>query len=472
MSEASIVGPGNVAPGVVHVIGAGLAGLAAAVRLVEAGRRVAIYDQAPQAGGRCRSFHDATLGRSIDNGSHMVLSGNRSLLDYARRIGGDDALEELRPAVFPFLDLRDGTAWTLRPGGLWLFDPARRVPGSRPWDYLAALRCLTARRERTVADCLSPAGTLFEPLWRPLAVSALNGPVERVSARLFGAVLRETLLRGEAACRPVLAPRGLSAAFVDPALTRLRAGGAALHLGARVDGLTFEDERLTGFSVGGSTVTLGPLDSIILAVPAWVAERLVPGLTVPPPGPAIVNLHVRLDAPVRLPGGLPFVGLVGGTAEWLFARDDLLSVTVSDADALADLPAGEIAARLWAEIAPHLGSTPRLGGPIPPFRVVKERRATPDQSPESVARRPAHRTRWNNLMLAGDWTETGLPATLEAAVRSGIRAAEGGVSNGNNPIRRSRVFPAFTSFRHRPIWTDGGAVSARRGPEGQSKKRG
>ncbi|ALG71513.1 phytoene dehydrogenase [Azospirillum thiophilum] len=457
----------------VHIVGAGLAGLAAAVRLVEGGRRVVVHEQAPQAGGRCRSFHDATLGRSIDNGSHMVLSGNRALLDYARRIGGGDALEELRPAAFPFLDLRDDRSWILRPGGFWLFDQARRVPGSRPRDYLAALRVLTAGGDETVADCLPPGNALYEPLWRPLAVSALNGPVNRVSARLFGAVLRETLLRGEAACRPVLAPRGLSAAFVDPALARLEAAGAALHLGSRIDGLRFDGDRVASLSVAGAEVMLGPADGVLLATPAWVAERLVPCLTVPPPGPAIVNLHVRLDEPVRLPGGLPFLGLVGGTAEWLFARDDLLSVTVSDADALAGLPAEEIAARLWAEIAPHLNAEAgRLGEPSRPFRVVKERRATPDQSPDSVARRPGTRTRWRNLLLAGDWTETGLPATLEAAVRSGNRAAEAALSNGNNPIRRFNPFPAFTSFGLRPIWTDGGAVSARRGPEGQSKKRG
>ncbi|WP_042695837.1 hydroxysqualene dehydroxylase HpnE, partial [Azospirillum sp. B506] len=415
-------------PGIVHIVGAGLAGLAAAVRLAETGRRVVVYDQAPQAGGRCRSFHDATLGRSIDNGNHMVLSGNRALLDYARRTGGLDALEEMRSAAFPFLDLRDGAVWTLCPGGLWLFDPARRVPGSRAIDYLAALRCLTAGRHHSVADRLSRDGVLFERLWRPLAVSALNGPVERVSARLFGAVLRETLLRGEAACRPILAPRGLSAAFVDPALAWLRTAGAELHLGARIDGLNFADGRVAGFSAGGSAVSLGAADSVILAAPAWVAERLLPGLTVPPPGPAIVNLHFRLDVAARLPGGLPFLGLVGGTAEWLFARDDLLSVTVSDADALAHLSAEEIAGRIWAEIGPHLTPAARLGGRIPPVRVVKERRATPNQSPESVARRPGPCTRWSNLILAGDWTETGLPATLEAAIRSGNRAAEATLS--------------------------------------------
>ncbi|PWC32409.1 hydroxysqualene dehydroxylase HpnE [Azospirillum sp. TSO35-2] len=452
----------------VHVVGAGLAGLAASVRLVEAGRRVVLYEQAPQAGGRCRSFPDATLGRSVDNGSHMVLSGNRALLDYARRIGAGDALMELRSAAFPFLDLRDGAEWTLRPGGLWLFDPARRVPGSSPRDYLAALRTLTAGRGASVADRLPPGGPLFDRLWRPLAVSAMNGPVERVSARLFGAVLRETLLRGEAACRPVLTPHGLSAAFVDPALERLRAAGATLSLGSRVDGLRFDGDRVSELSVGGVAVALGPADSVLLAAPAWVAERLVPDLVVPPPGPAIVNVHFRLDEPVRLPGGLPFLGLAGGTAEWLFARDGLLSVTVSDADALAAMPAEAVAARLWPEVARAL----RLDGPIRPYRVVKERRATPDQSPDSVARRPGTRTRWRNLLLAGDWTETGLPATLEAAVRSGNRAADAALSNGNNPIRRFAPFPVFTMFRRRPIWTDGGAVLARPGPEGQSKKRG
>lgn len=412
--------------GTVHVIGAGLAGLAAAVRLAEAGRPVLLHEQAPGAGGRCRSFHDATLDRTVDNGSHMVLGGNAALLDYVRRIGASDLLREVRPAAFPFLDLRDGTAWTLRPGGLWLFDAARRVPGSRAWQYLAALRAVLARPAAVLDEVLPPGGPLHERLWTPLAVSAMNGPTGRVSARLFGAVMRETLLRGEAACRPMIAIQGLAAAFVDPALRRLEALGAQVRLGARVDGLRFAGSRITGFSSGGAAVYLGTGDSVVLAAPAWVAERLVPGLSVPPPGPAIVNVHYRFDAPVTLPGGLPFLALVGGRAEWLFARGDVLSVTVSDADALADQPAETIAERLWRDV----GTALRLDVPIRPFRVVKERRATPDQAPDSVFRRPSARTRWSNLVLAGDWTDTGLPATLEAAARSGNTAANLIFSNG------------------------------------------
>lgn len=417
--------------GTVHVIGAGLAGLAAALRLAEAGTPVRLYEQAPQAGGRCRSFHDATLGRTLDNGSHMALAGNRALMSYAGRTGGDAALTMVRPAAFPFLDPRDGTAWTLRPGGLWLFDKARRVPGSRPWQYLAGLRAVAAAPSATLDSVLPPGRALHERLWRPLAVSAMNGPTARVSARLFGAVMRETLLRGEAACRPVIAARGLAAAFVDPALRRLEALGSAIQFGARVDALRFEGGRIGGLSVGGASVDLGPADAVVLAAPAWVAERLVPGLAVPPPGPAIVGVHYRLGAPAALPGGLPFLGLVGAQAEWLFAREDVVSVTVSDADALAALPAEEVATRLWRDVAAVL----RLDGPIRPFRVVKERRATPDQAPDSVSRRPGVRTRWSNLVLAGDWTETGLPATLEAAVRSGDRAAKAILTDARTPFR-------------------------------------
>jgi squalene-associated FAD-dependent desaturase len=383
------------------------------------GRHVVLYEAAPQAGGRCRTFFDSTLGRELDNGNHLVLSGNHALLAYAEHIGGRGRLEEVRPAAFPFLDLRSGKGWVLRPGGFWLFDPRRRVPDSRPMDYLLALKTLAARPDATVSDVLPPRGRLFERLWRPLIVSALNGDPSRVSARLFSTVLRETLLRGEAACRPVIAPAGLSAAFIEPALRFLAARGCRLRCGARVDGLIRQADRVVALSVGGAEVRFGPGDSLILAVPPWAAERLLPGLTVPGPGAAIVNAHFRFERPVELPGGLPFLGLVGGVAEWLFGRGDVLSVTVSDADRLAERPAEELAATLWHDVAQATG----VGGPVPPYRIIKEKRATFDQSPAGAGRRPGTCTGLANLFLAGDWTDTGLPATLEGAVRSGERAA-------------------------------------------------
>jgi squalene-associated FAD-dependent desaturase len=402
-----------------------------------------VYEAAAQAGGRCRSFHDAALDRTLDNGSHLVLSGNRALLGFAERLGARDRLNEVRPAAFPFLDLRTGEAWILRPGGAWLFDPARRVRGSRARDYLAALTLLVAAPDATVADVLPPIGPLYERLWAPLVVSGLNMAPERASARLFAAILKETLLRGEAACRPLIATDGLSHAFIEPALASLTALGATVRLNARLDGLDRTDGRVTGFRAAGARVDLGPGESLVLALPAWGTAKLLPEMTAPPPGPAIVNAHFRLDRPPVLPGGLPFLALVGGTADWLFARGDVVSVTVSAADRLATQPAGEVAALLWADVARALG----LMGLPPPHRIVKERRATADQSPAHVTSRPSTRTAWGNLFLAGDWTDTGLPATLEGAVRSGERAAEAALHSGITPFARLCRFPAFTLRR-------------------------
>jgi hypothetical protein len=149
-----------------------------------------------------------------------------------------------------------------------------------------------------------------------------------------------------------------------------------------------------------------------------VAARLVPDLVAPDEFRAIVNAHYRVTAPAGTP---PFVGLIGGTTEWVFCKREVLSVTISAADRLIDTPADELAARLWPEVrrACDLPQTP-----LPPWQIVKERRATFAATPAQLRRRPPAATRWPNLMLAGDWTATGLPGCIEGAIRSGDEAAE------------------------------------------------
>jgi hypothetical protein len=149
---------------------------------------------------------------------------------------------------------------------------------------------------------------------------------------------------------------------------------------------------------------------------------------VPEDSRPIVNAHIRLPAGVRptrvLPPELPLLGLVGGAADWLFLRDDVASLTVSAAEALAERPAEEIAALMWRDTARALGLDPAPGASAQPvIRIIKEKRATLAQTPAALALRPGPRTRWANLALAGDWTATGYPATIESAVRSGAAAA-------------------------------------------------
>lgn len=407
----------------VHVIGAGVAGLAAAWRLAEDGFAVTLYEAAPQAGGRCRSFFDERLGCTIDNGGHVLLGANRAALGFLAATGGLSAMAEVKPARIPFRDLATGETWIIRPNAgplpWWIFSRSRQVPRTRPLDYWAAYRLLSASTAETIGSRCDMNSRLGTALWAPLATAVMNADPRRASARPFANMLRESFGRGEAGCRPWLAQAGLSAAFVEPALRRLAARGGEFRSGWRLARIESSVEAVRALRFDEDRIALGD-DRVVLAVPPHVAGDLLPSLQVPVGANAIVNAHFHLDAPAELPAGLPLLGVIGGTVQWLIARDDLISVTVSAADDLIDLQADALLSKLWADVARALG---RPDLPMPPARLIKERRATFAQTPANEPRRPAPRTRWRNLFLAGDWTATGLPATIEGAIRSGFAAA-------------------------------------------------
>lgn len=410
--------------GAVHVVGAGLAGLSTAVSLAAGGRRVTVHEAAAQAGGRCRSYEDARLGCRIDNGNHLLLSGNTATRRYLKATGADNALIGPDRACFPFLDVRNGRRWSFRPGAgkipWWIFDERRRVPGAPAWRYLSALRFAFAGPESTVRETVGNSGVLFERLWEPLAVAALNTSASTGAARLLWPVLRETFARGEEACRPLVARHGLSEAFVEPALRMLRGNGASIRFKKRLQAIEYREGRARALDFGSETIPLEDGDSIVLAVPPVTAATLVPDLAVPEQSSPIVNVHFLLSRPADLAPELPFIGLIGGTAQWLFLRDRIASVTISAGSDLVQEPGEVLAARTWRDVAKALAMDPQV---LPRYRVVKEKRATMAQTPSQVRRRPATACGYGNLFLAGDWIDTGLPATIESAIRSGESAA-------------------------------------------------
>ena len=221
---------------VAHIIGAGISGLSAAVRLANANFKVHVYEAMQQAGGRCRSYFDAATNLTIDNGNHLLLSGNHHALAYAKSIGTEAGLVGPARAQFPFVDLRSGKRWQLDLGEsrlpLWVFDPARRVPDTTLRDYLALAPLVWSSPARLVGDAIPCKGVLYERLVQPLLLAALNVDPPEGSAGLAGAVVRETLLAGGQACRPLIAREGLSAVLVEPAIKLLQEKGAEVHLGA------------------------------------------------------------------------------------------------------------------------------------------------------------------------------------------------------------------------------------------------
>jgi hydroxysqualene dehydroxylase len=407
----------------VHVVGAGLAGLAAAVQLQRRGAQVVLHEAAAQAGGRCRSFYDRTLGTTIDSGNHIVFSGYGATLNYLRAIGAADELVGPAQAEYPFVDLATRARWTVRLSAgrlpLWIFDPATRVPNTNPGDYLSLAPLLFAKPGRTMAQTMRCDGVLWDRLLRPLFRTVLNVEPREGSAELAAAFARETFAAGGAACRPLTARNGLSSALVDPALRLLQHGGAAIRLGSRLDEIVFAGHgRVSALNFADERIELEPGAGVVLATPAPVAQKLVPGMQAPNRFTAKLSVHFAVEVPFGVP---PVTALLNATAEWLFAFDERLSVTVNCADGLIDKPHEALAQEIWAEVA-QAANLPRE--PLPPWLVVAEPQASFAARPDQEMRRPATRTCWNNLTLAGDWTATGLPATIEGAIRSGQKAAD------------------------------------------------
>jgi squalene-associated FAD-dependent desaturase len=405
----------------VHIIGAGLAGLSAALQLSARGTRVVVHEATAFAGGRCRSYHDAAVGMTIDNGNHLLLSGNRAALDYLRRIGAEDRLVGPTHAEFSFIDLASGERWTLRFNDgrlpLWIFSARRRVPGTGVLDYLPLLRLLNAPPGKAVGDVIACDGVVYKRLVEPLLLAALNIDPPHGAARLASAIIRETLGQGGRACRPLIAREGLGSTLIEPALAHLKQRGIAVRLEHQLRALRFAGERVAALDFGDETIALDTDDAVILAVPPYAAASLVKDLDVPTEFRAIVNAHFRIAPPAHMP---PILGVLNGTVEWIFAFPGRVSVTISAGDRLIDGARDVLAKTIWSEVASATG----LPAELPPWQIVRERRATFAATPAQDLKRPGAATRWRNLALAGDWTDTGLPATIEGAIRSGNRAAE------------------------------------------------
>ena len=327
---------------------------------------------------------------------------------------------------FPFYDVVARKGWVVRPNrGMipwWLFSGDRKVPGAKLREFLPLATLHWAKPHVTVAEAFAGGGELYRTLVEPLAIAALNTMPDKGSARLLGRVVQESLAAGGDACVPCFPAVGLSETLIDPALARLAVQKAEISFGRRVAAIDVVDQRVRRlvFADGESVLEAG--DAVVLAVPAPVAAQLIShslagGLVVPDAFEAIINLHYKIDV---VPTKAGFVGVIGGIGEWIFIKPGHVSVTISAGNRHLDLANEQLAAIVWREIQTVLG----LAADMPLWRIVREKRATFEATEAQEQRRPGTDIGIQNLALAGDWTATGLPATIEGAIRSGRAAAK------------------------------------------------
>jgi squalene-associated FAD-dependent desaturase len=408
------------------VIGAGYAGLAAAVELAAAGHPVDVFEASRTLGGRARAAQ--IDGFDVDNGQHILVGAYTETLRLMRAVGADpDALLKRTPLRFEF------------PGEFLMSAPhlpaplhsafalllARGLDWNEKWAAIRLMRSLQACRFRiepdiTVTKWMDDNRTPSRQrrlLWEPLCIAALNTPAERASAQVLANVLRDSLGGARAASDMLLPQVTLSALFPDPAAKFVAGHGGAVHRGHRVSALRRETD-------GWRIDEAGPYAHVVLAVAPYHLAALVQELAPKVEHfdwEPIVTSYLRYPPAVRLPQ--PMLGVDAGLAQWLFDRGalcgqhGLIAAVISARGRHLDLPTADLEQRIHEEIARIVPDLPALLA----VQTITEKRATFACIP--ALQRPGAATGLPGLWLAGDYVASDYPATLEAAVRSGVAAA-------------------------------------------------
>ncbi len=431
-------------PRKIAVWGAGFAGMSAALHLARQGHQVEVFEAKAYTGGRAHSFVDAHTGLTLDNGQHIFMGCYRDCLGLFEMLGVTGKLALQDGIEVPYLSA-EGNRSILKasplPAPLHLVSALLGFRELSWKDRFAILRLGASIRlgarpapNETVAEWLEKRGqtpNAIRCLWGPFCIAALNEPVSHASATLFHNTVRLSLCAAKHDSSIYLSKVGLSELLSPEAERFLAATGSKIHLGRGVREILFDGNHVSGFvTTDGTTVTA---DCYVSALP-WTALRallpenapLVQNLKKIESAP-IISIHLLSDCQITSD---PYVGLLDSPVQWIFNRGKataegqsgyLSAIVISAAYDLMQLDSRGLLEKVWGEINRHFPGT--RGGKILHQVTYKSRDATFAARPGVDAFRPGPKTDWDNLYLAGDWTHTELPATLEGAALSGHRAA-------------------------------------------------
>jgi squalene-associated FAD-dependent desaturase len=436
------------------VVGGGFAGLSAAVRLARAGAQVLVLEARSRLGGRATAFTDRETGEQVDNGQHVLLGCYRETLSFLHDIGADDHVSMQSQLAVTMIDgegrksrldcsglpaplhliagLCDWSAltWRDRWSALGMAGPLRAARRQIQGDH----RQIAASPGETVESWLIRNGQtprLREMLWDPLALAALNQLPQLAAAPMFARVLGEMFGSDPRGAAIVLPTRPLDAMYAEPARDYIQQHRGSVRTGSTAT-VRIESGAVVRVSAGSDS-WLAPV--VVSAVPWFVLAELFEGDTAPlapvldaarrtAPSP-IVTVNLWFDRPVL---DEPFVGLPGRTLQWVFDKRLVvgdgashLSLVSSGADGVLGQPNADLIATAHHQLTQALPAA--QAATLLKGTVIREPRATFSLAPGQPAR-PATSTAVRGLLLAGDWIDTGLPATIEGAVRSGHAAAD------------------------------------------------
>jgi len=431
----------------VAVIGGGLAGISAGCALADAGYHVRLFERRPFLGGRASSYELPGTGEVVDNCQHVLLGCCTNLIDFYKRLGVENQIRWYDEITFI---LPGGRSSVIRPSAL----PAPMHSGPSFLassildlkDKLAISRALLALMPRLPVDdgedfeswLLRHGQTkqAIDRFWAPVLISALNDDLDRVSVRYAALVFRDSFLKSAEAGRMGVPAVPLSQLYGEAA-AYIEARGGEVNLRSPVESIRADEESVR-ICVGGEEICA---EYAVLSIPFNIVEKLLPDT--PEMGPLreqaarfgsspITGIHLWFDREIT---PLEHAVLLERTIQWMFQKSKILNtrresgetgsyleLVVSSSKTLVDKPRNEIIDLAMRELVEFFPATREAK--LMKATVVKEVHATFSPAPGSDAYRPSHTSPWPRLFLAGDWTATGWPSTMEGAVRSGYGAAE------------------------------------------------
>ncbi len=426
----------------ISVIGGGIAGLSSAVFLANKGFRVILIEASPKFGGRVYSFFDKASGLQIDNGQHILASWYKNTFDYLKLIGTFDKLSFQKQLEVVFADEK-GSRYSLKasklPPPLHLAGGIMGYKALGLSDKMAIVRLVNKIKKNKYSeselkslntdklfDLSSQTEKAINYFWKPFIIAVFNAEPENTSAYMFANMIRMGFI--EKGGSELVLPNGfLSDIFVEPAIEYLRRHEAEIILNKSIKGFKFNNNTLSSLILEDNTEI--KTDFYVSAVPFFNFKTLLgesyykyfSRLNELHSSP-IVNIHLKFDKDITGIFTTGFFGLLGTSSQWVFkVAKDQVCVVISAAEKIAEKTKEEIAILAEKELKTCIPELKEFK--VTSARVIKEMRATFVPDKDSLNKRPAAKTAVTNLFLAGDWTDTGLPATIEGAAKSGNIAA-------------------------------------------------
>ena len=409
--------------GKLYIIGSGLAGLSASLWASKKKLDMHIFESTGMSGGRCRSFYDKKMEIEIDNGNHIVLSANNNFYEFCQIVESVNSLKKI-PPIFNFFNLEEKLYWKLDlyqngPSSI-IFNKEKGIPNSKVSDYYSLLNFLFVKKSAKVEDLINKHSTLYKNFWEPFTLGIMNTSPRHASANVLSNVLKKTLFRGKDFFFVYQPIKNWNKTLIEPAIAYLKKRKKDIMYNHSLKGIEIKDNRICKLQFNRMDINVNKNDKVILALPLNIFGKFFPSILIPSEFNTIINIHYKLSDQILKKFRSEIIGMIESKSQWIFVKKGYISITISDANKFEDIPNDIIAELVWKEVCEYLAETLKL----PTFRVIKEKKATYNQSPENNHLLSNINPLPKNLLIAGDWTQNKLPCTIEGSILSGKKAVE------------------------------------------------